>query len=267
MVNACMIPAPTPELSAINLKFGVQDPQMCQTTSAKVQNLRRRIASLEENFEANMKLNRRLEYLNYGILTATVVRDLSIGFLDAVGEMIPGKAGKVAKGGVIAIKASGEAAKLAYGQTSVAEAAFQTGKAAVDTIPTKGPLGDLLKSKGQYALNMTDAAIKGAQGDKKGAVTEITRGSINMSLDATIAALASSAVASTKEMAKSLGVIKSVSNTLLDLGTASDDFMDEKDSLNEAEKRIRNNFRQRLSSLKVKLDQALAQLEACSVSQ
>ncbi|WP_415919115.1 hypothetical protein [Tateyamaria sp. SN6-1] len=119
-------PGAWPGVSAQNHAKQIYMPQSCVGYSDKMANLERTIASIEDKFNAALDHARYVGRLNKGLLTASLIKDTCVGFLDVGANILKmagmTKAAEVAEKGVAAIDVAETTSQYAAGQINTGQA-------------------------------------------------------------------------------------------------------------------------------------------------
>lgn len=119
-------PGVWPGVSASNHANQIYMPHSCVGYGNKMANLERTIANIEGQFDAALDHARYVGRLNKGLLTASLIKDTCVGFLDVGASILKmagmKKAAEVAEKGVAAIDLAETTGQYAAGQISAGQA-------------------------------------------------------------------------------------------------------------------------------------------------
>ena len=262
-------------------KHGVAEPMSCSTEATKVENLRLLVKDVEEQLVEAEELAAKMKFYATGELVAAVVMETSIGFLDlaaAAFSVINPAASKAARGGVFAIKSTETIGQVTTGEITKAQAAGKIADNAIDTAvkvaEPKSLQGKVLLSKSKMAYDAALLGIKSATGtsreemQKEGWTFAKDQATGNAGLIAD--GLKDAQMDTAGSVLKGLLIVEEMYEAANNYDKALEKRFDKYIQTRENDKQraqtIKMTLRNTLSSIRDRLDRAVAQMEACELS-
>jgi hypothetical protein len=273
--NPAPLTSSVTENQATYMRRAIRMPARCESHFDKIENIRKLIASLEEQQAQSAAATKDMEFYNKGILIAGIVQDTSVAFLELAGAILSAADGivpnakfgeNVSKLGLAAIDTTQSIAEVAYGQGQAGQIAHRTAGSALGVASPGSAQGKAVQHVGKLYHETAGYALDGTTKTGNAKSVAMRRRTINMMLDqAKFSAdmIKENGYKKAGYVSAALSIVKAANNYDDKLGDRIDQYLDEKVRIEQRRAAQEQYTRQMVRRLTEKLNEALAEMNKC----